>query len=116
MKKSLQERLSHYLIARPHQKIAKGFLADMARAKMGVTGETVGRRLRILAEVTDMHPASAPTPEHRRAIELLAGGRVEVEHRGKQHCWYWYVPPAAGADRAGVWGEGREVIGLIQNP
>lgn len=93
---SLQERLVHYLAKYPGQWTAKGHLADLAREKMGVTGESVGRRLRVLAEVKGMSPllASRTSPEHVRALELLQGGTVEVERREKNHAWYRYNPPA----------------------
>lgn len=90
---STQERLARYLKARPLQRIPKGLLCDLAREKLGVTGETVGRRLRVLREAGGMHPASAPTPEHEEAIRLLEGGSIEVEHRDRNHCFYYYVPP-----------------------
>lgn len=94
-KLSLQERLVRYLRKNPYKKFAKGELCDLARDKMGVTGETVGRRLRVLAEVKGMNPllASRTSQEHVKALELLDGGTIEVEHRDKNHCWYWYVPP-----------------------
>lgn len=90
---SVQERLARYLINHPFQKIAKGELADLARARMGVTGETVGRRLRVLHEASSMTIDECPSDEHIKALSLLGGGTVEVEYREKQHAWYWYEPP-----------------------
>lgn len=90
---SVQERIARYLKNRPHQKIAKGEIADIAREKMGVTGETVGRRLRVLHEASSMTIDECPTDEHIKALSLLEGGIVDVEYREKQHAWYWYEPP-----------------------
>ncbi len=92
---SLQERLVRYLKARPGQWTAKGTIADLARDKMGVTGESVGRRLRILHEASGMSAliASRTSPEHVRALELLEGGAVLVDHREKNHAHYCYQPP-----------------------
>ena len=90
---SVQERLARYLIKNALQKIAKGALADLAREKMGVTGETVGRRLRILHEASFMSIDECPSDEHIKALSLLEGGVVQVEYREKQHAWYWYEPP-----------------------
>lgn len=93
---SIQERLVRYLKNRPGVWVAKGTMEDLAREKAGVIGETVGRRLRILAEVTGWTKqlAERTSPEHVRALELLEGGVVEVEHREKNHAWYRYQPPA----------------------
>ena len=114
---SLQERLVKYLANNPGKWIAKGKLADKAREKMGVTGESVGRRLRVLAEVTGMSPllAARTSPEHVRAIELLQGAIVEVEHREKQHSWYRYVGAKTRTERRVVMegGRAREVIQVI---
>ena len=117
MSKTLQERLAIYLKDRPYQKIAKGHLCDLARANMGVTGETVGRRLRAFAEASDLTNEECEEKgiEHVQAKELLAGGRIEVEHRDKNHCWYWYVPPATRQVRRVVLEDGRarEIIETI---
>ncbi len=114
---SLQERLVRYLKAHPGEWYAKGELARMAHEKMGVTGESVGRRLRVLAEVNGMHPliASRTSPEHEKALELLDGGVVEVTRREKNHCWYRYVPPATRTVREVVveGGVAREVIKTV---
>jgi hypothetical protein len=114
---SLQERLVKYFANHPGEWIAKGKLADLAREKMGVTGESVGRRLRVLAEVKGMSPllASRTSPEHVRALELLQGGTVEVEHREKNHAWYRYNPPATRQVRRVVieGGVAREIIETV---
>lgn len=92
---SLQERLIRYLKNNPNKRIAKERLCEMAKAKMGVTGETVGRRLRVFAEVSLWGYRPTDTPEHQRAEELLEGGRVYVKKEGeKHHAVYWYVPPS----------------------
>lgn len=90
----LQHRLATYLKKYPGQRFAKGELEDTARAKMGVTAETVGRRLRVLHEATTVEEARAKTPEHVSAHKLAEGGRFLVEYRGKNHSFYWYEPPA----------------------
>lgn len=94
-KLSLQERLAGFLKKNPGRWYAKGELADLAREKMGVTGESVGRRLRVLAEASDMHPfvAERTSPEHVRAKELQEGGMFLVQIREKKHAWYCYQPP-----------------------
>lgn len=116
---SLQERLVKYFASHPSEWIAKGELADLARAKMGVTGESVGRRLRVLAEVNGMSPllASRTSPEHVCALELLEGAMVEVQHREKNHAWYRYTPPATRQVRRMVIVDGvaREVYETISN-
>lgn len=94
---SLQERLVRYFKNHPHQSIAKGTLCDLAREKMGVTGETVGRRLRVLAEVSDPETPEdlTKTEEHENAVKLLDGGKVSVHHEGiHNHAYYTYTPPA----------------------
>jgi hypothetical protein len=94
---SLQERLVRYFQNHPHQPIAKGKLCDLAREKMGVTGETVGRRLRVLAEVSDPESPDdlTKTEEHEAAVKLLNGGKVTVQHDGPHnHGFYTYTPPA----------------------
>lgn len=116
---SLQERLVRYLSKHPNEWIAKGKLADLAREKMGVTGESVGRRCRVLAEVKDMSPllASRTSPEHVRALELLQGATVEVEHREKNHAWYRYAPTTTRTERRVVMegGMAREEFITVTN-
>jgi hypothetical protein len=116
---SLQERLVLFLRKNPGTWYAKGELARMAYDKMGVTGESVGRRLRILAEVKDMHPliASRTSPEHEKAIQLLDGGVVDVTHRERNHAWYRYTPPATRMVRRMVVEDGvaREVLETVTN-
>jgi hypothetical protein len=92
MKPTLQERLAKYLKARPGERIAKGLLEDLARQHMGYTAETVGRRLRVLHEATCVAEASTKTSEHDSAFRLAEGGKFLVEHRDKNHCFYWYEP------------------------
>lgn len=91
MKSGLQKRLVEYLRKYPNRRFAKGYLADLARAKMGVTGETVGRRLRVLAEVSQWGYRPTDTPEHRTAHELLGDDKIMVEQIGG-HSHYWYEP------------------------
>lgn len=116
---SLQERLVRYLKAHQGEWHAKGELARMAHEKMGVTGESVGRRLRVLAEVKDMHHhiASRTSPEHEKALELLDGGVVEVTRREKNHAWYRYNPPATKRVREWIEVDGRmqEIIKTISS-
>ena len=102
MKKSLQDRLANYLIARPFTKVAKGELEDRAKEKMGVTGETVGRRLRVLHEATNALEGGQKSQEHAKAVKLAKGGKFLVEYRGKNHCWYWYQPPSEVVERRTV--------------
>jgi hypothetical protein len=117
MSKTLQERLAAYLMSRPNQKIAKGHLCDLARAKMGVTGETVGRRLRAFAEASDLTDEECEDKgiEHVQAKELMQGGQIKVEHRDKNHGWYWYEPPKTKTVRRIVidGGVAREIIETI---
>ncbi len=64
----LRERLLRYLQNHQGQFIAKGALCDLARDKVGATGEHTGRRLR----------------------ELHEEGLIQVEHRNN-HSWYCYA-------------------------
>lgn len=109
MKKTLQQRLFNYLKARPYEKVAKGKLADLARQNGGYTGETVGRRMRVFAEVSEYGMSFNSTPEHHRALELLGGAKIKVEHRGKNHCFYWYEPTTKTIEHVEVV-DGRAVI------
>ena len=93
---SLQERLVRYFQKRPHQAIAKGFLCDLARDATRATGESVGRRLRVLAEVSDPETPDdlTKTDEHEQAVKLLAGGKITVTYDGPHtHAYYTYTPP-----------------------
>lgn len=93
---SLQERLVKYFQNHPGKAIAKGKLCDLAHAAMGVTGESVGRRLRVLAEVSDPESPEdlEKTEEHVSAVKLLAGGKVTVSYDGPHtHAFYTYHPP-----------------------
>ncbi len=100
-KKSLQHRLVRYLSNRPFVKVAKGQLEVLAKQKGGYTGETVGRRLRILAEVSErgVTPNTPTTREQEKAVELLDGAKIKVEHRNKNHCFYWYEPSKTKVQR-----------------
>lgn len=115
MKDSAQYRLAKYLMKRPFEKVAKGTLEDLARQHLGVTGETCGRRLRILHEATCVHEARRKTAEHQEAFKLAEGGKFQVENRDKNHCWYWYEPPAIKTVREVVveGGVAREVIRTV---
>lgn len=115
---SLQERLVRYFEKRPGEKIAKAAIADLARDKMGVTGETVGRRLRVLVEASTMSAivAERTSPEHVMARKLLAGSALMVEYREKRHSWYWLVPAGGVQTRREVVvvdGVAREIIRTI---
>lgn len=113
---SLQERLVRYFEKRPGEKIAKGTVADLAREKMGVTGETVGRRLRVLVEVSQWPHALSDTPEHTRARELLAGAKLERE-LVNGHAHYIYRPGGEKTVRRVVveGGVAKEIIERIAN-
>jgi hypothetical protein len=78
---------------------------------MGVTGETVGRRLRVLAEVSQWGYRPTDSPEHRTANELLAGGKVTVK-QVDGHSHYTYQPAATKTVRRVVIEDGvaREII------
>jgi hypothetical protein len=94
---SLQKRLVQYFEKRPNEPIAKGFLCDLARAATGCTGESVGRRLRVLAEVSD--PKSPDdlykTDEHEAAVKLLNGAKITPTYDGPHvHAYYTYTPPS----------------------
>lgn len=115
---TLQERLARYLKARPGQRVAKGELEDKARATMGVTAETVGRRLRVLHEATNVRGAATKSREHEGAFELAEGGRFLVEYGGKNHAFYSYQPPATRQVREVVVGDdgvAREVYTTVTN-
>ncbi len=90
---SLQKRLAKYLMARPGEKIAKGFLCDQARAcEEKYTGENTGRRLRYLETCFDVKGTPLEEPEHAHARALLGSGRILVEYGKKHAAWYWYEP------------------------
>lgn len=91
---TLQERLAAYLKKRPGVRVAKGHLEDLARQTMGVTAETVGRRLRVLHEATCVNDTGRKTSEHVRAVELAEGGKFRVDYSGRNHSFYWYEAPA----------------------
>lgn len=89
---TLQQRIARYLKSRPGERVAKGEMEDKARAVMGVTAETVGRRLRVLHEATCVPETAGKTSEHASAYKLAEGGRFMVEHRGKNHAFYYFEP------------------------
>lgn len=88
---SLQARLIRYLKNNEGKKFAKGELADLARQKGGYTGETTGRRLRIMHEASTVgpNPQSPCYDEQLKALELLDGAVIQCERRNKNHCFYW---------------------------
>lgn len=90
---TLQARLARYLMAKPGGLVSKGELEDKARATMGVTAETVGRRLRVLHEATCVNGAASKTSEHESAFKLAEGGQFLVQYGNKNHCFYYYEPP-----------------------
>lgn len=114
---STQERVAAFLKKNPGTWFAKGYIADLARAKTGASPENVGRRLRVLAEASDMHPfvAERTSPEHVRAKELQEGGKFLVQRREKNHAWYCYQPPTTKEVREWVMVDGRmkEIIKTI---
>lgn len=116
MKHSCQYRLARYLMKRPFEKVAKGTLEDLAREHLGVTGETTGRRLRILHEATCVHEAQQKSLEHAEAFMLSEGGKFMVEYGAKNACWYWYEPPATRQVRRVVieGGVAKEVYQIIK--
>jgi hypothetical protein len=112
---SLQERLVQYLKKHPGTTFPKAELADLARERMGVTGESVGRRLRVLAEVSQWgYRPTVDTPEHERAAALLAGGKV-IKTEVKGHAHYTYQEPATKTVRRVVIEDGRakEIIETV---
>lgn len=113
---SLQERLVRYLEKHPGEQIAKAKIADLAREKIGVTGETVGRRLRILVEVSQWPHALSDTPEHTRARELLGGSKIARELISG-HAHYTYCPGGEKTVRRVVveGGVAKEIIETIKN-
>jgi hypothetical protein len=114
---SLQERLIRYFKARPRVRVAKGALCDLARQSMGVTGESVGRRLRVFHEASQltMDECAEKGVEHEQAKELLEGGMLEVEYGAKHHCTYYYVSPATRQVREWKLVDGRmkEIIKTV---
>jgi hypothetical protein len=104
---TLQQRLAAYLKQYPGERIAKGHLEDLARKHMGVTAETVGRRLRVLHEATCVIGAATKTSEHESAFKLAEGGRFLVEYRGKNHSFYYYEPPKTKTVREWKMVDGR---------
>lgn len=112
---SLQERLARFLMKNPGTKYAKGDMCDLAREKMGVTAETVGRRLRVLHEATCMFGEASKTSEHERAWELAKGGKFHVEYRDKNHSFYWYELPKTITRRRFVPApDGRTMMEIIE--
>jgi plasmid stabilization system protein ParE len=114
MKPTLQERLVRYLAKNPTVEFPKATLCDLAREKMGVTGESVGRRLRVLVEVSDWPHSLTDTPEHTRARELLQGGKVRRK-LVNGNAVYWYEPPASKTVRRVVieGGVAKEIIETV---
>jgi hypothetical protein len=112
---TLQQRLATYLKKYPGEKFAKGDIETLAKVKTGVTGETVGRRLRVLHEATCMPSAASKTIEHIQAVQLADGGKFRVTHGDKNHCWYWYEPPQSKQVREVVieGGVAREIVKTI---
>ena len=113
---SLQERLVRYLEKRPGERIPKATIADLAREKMGVTGESCGRRLRILVEVSDWPHTLSDTPEHTRARELLGGSKLERELING-HAHYTYRPGGEKTVRRVVVENGiaKEIVETVPN-
>jgi hypothetical protein len=90
---SLQARLIKYLAKYPNQKFSKGALCDLARnSDLKATGEHTGRRLRYLESCYEVEGTSKDIPETQKARQLLKGAIVKVEHRERNHDWYWLEP------------------------
>lgn len=90
---TLQERLVRYFRKHPGQRFAKSYLIDLAVAKMKVSPESVGRRLRVLAEVSEWgYRPNIDSPEHETGAKLLDGGKLEAERIGGL-VHYRYQPP-----------------------
>ena len=94
MKPTLQQRLVQYFEKNPNRQLAKGDICRRAEDAMGVTGESVGRRLRVLHEVSEWPSTISDTPEHTKARELLGGAKIRRELKDG-HCFYTYEPPAS---------------------
>lgn len=115
MKPTLQARLVSYLQNNPHQRFAKDYLINLATSKMKVSAESVGRRLRVLAEVSKWgYRVNVDSPEHESGHKLLAGGKLNAERiNGYTH--YTYQPPATRQVRRVVveGGVAREVYETV---
>ena len=100
-----------------HQRFAKDYLITLATAKMKVSAESVGRRLRVLAEVSQWgYRPNVDSPEHESGHKLLAGGKLHAERiNGYTH--YTYQPPATKQVRRVVveGGVAKEIIETVSN-
>lgn len=90
--KTLQARLVKYLEKNPHRELLGADICKKAEQAMQVTGGSVERRLRILAEVSEGHDYQ-DTPEHMSALELLGGGKVKRTKKDGL-VYFTYEPPA----------------------
>lgn len=91
-KRTLQERIVSYLERNANRRIAKGDICRVAEQAMGVTGESVGRRLRVLYEVSEWPHTLNDTIEHTKARELLGGAKIKRDLI-EGHAHYTYIPP-----------------------
>lgn len=92
-KPPLQKWIIERFRQHPNEWIAKERVAESAKKHLGRTGETVGRRLRIMAEASQYgaNPQSPCYEEQLKALERLQGAKVEVKGQ-KKHCHYRYLP------------------------
>lgn len=108
MKPTLQQRLVQFFEKNPGVQFAKADICRKAEQAMGVTGESVGRRLRVLHEVSEWPHTLSDTPEHTSARELLGGAKIERELiNGNAH--YTYTPPATKRIRRIKFEDGRAI-------
>lgn len=115
MKQTLQERLVRYFEKHPGEEMLGAEICRKASEAMKVTGGSVERRLRILAEVGEWPLTINDTPEHTRARELLAGGKVTRRKiNGLVH--FTYTPPAVRQVRRVIVENGvaKEIIETIK--
>lgn len=91
-KPSLQKWLIDRFRQHPNEWIAKERIAESAKKHLNRTGETTGRRLRIMAEASQYgaNPQSPCYQEQLKALERLDGAKIEVQ--GEKHSHYRYVP------------------------
>jgi len=115
--KTLQKRLVRYFEKHPHQRFAKSHIINVATAKMKVSPESVGRRLRVLAEVSEWgYRPNVDSPEHESGHKLLDGGKLIAERIGGL-VHYTYEPSKVKKVRRVVIEDGvaREIYETIDN-
>lgn len=88
-----------YFERNPNTRFSKSHIINVATAKMKVSPESVGRRLRVLAEVSEWgYRPNVDTPEHESGHKLLDGGKVIAERIGG-YVHYTYQPPKTRKQR-----------------